>query len=80
MIRSPGSSTMLTAHRRIGHGSRDAAKGKSGQAPFGRPEVVALSREISKGAGKLYGLDGSVGYLNFPARRSTRSRPGNRAG
>ncbi|MBL8393128.1 MAG: hypothetical protein JNK99_00045 [Candidatus Accumulibacter sp.] len=43
--------------RRAGHGSRAIAEGKAGEAPFGRPEVVAMSRETSAGTGKPYGLD-----------------------
>ena len=39
------------AHRRTRHGNRNAAQGKAGEAPFGRPEVIAMSRETSDGAG-----------------------------
>jgi len=43
------------ANRRIGelgHGGRDSAQGKADEAPFGQPEVVAMSRETSTGTGK----------------------------
>ncbi|MCK7501149.1 MAG: hypothetical protein MZW92_71760 [Comamonadaceae bacterium] len=57
------------AHRRTGHGSRDPAEGKAGEAPFGRAEVLAMSRETSEGTGKSYGLERVCQVLEFP--RST---------
>jgi hypothetical protein len=57
------------ANRRIGELVMEVEilpERKAGEAPFGRPEVVAMSRETSAGAGKPYGLERVCRVLEFP--------------
>ena len=64
------------AKRRIGERimDRDIAERKADEAPFGRSEVVAMSCETSRGAGKPYGLERVCRGLEFPRSRSTPRR------
>ena len=65
------------ANRRIGERvmENEPAPGPAGEAPLSRPEVVAMSRETSAGAGQPYSLERVCRVLEFPRSTIYAQRP-----